>query len=91
LKKYVKLDLPLKKFIIKPALATGIMGVCSYTMFFILNRIIPGNKATIIAIIFAVIIYLLAVATLKIYSKEDIYMLPKGQKIYRILEKMKIY
>ena len=28
---------------------------------------------------------------IKIYNKEDIYMLPKGDKIYRILEKLKIY
>ena len=48
LKKYVKLDLPFRKFVLKPALATAIMGVCSYTIFLVLNSIIPGNKATII-------------------------------------------
>lgn len=91
LKKYVKLDLPFKKFVIKPAIATGIMGVCSYTLFLLLNVIIPGNKATIISMLFAVIIYILAVVALKIYNKEEVYMLPKGEKIYKILEKMKIY
>lgn len=91
LKKYVKLDLPFKKFVIKPAIATGIMGVCSYTLFLLLNVIIPGNKATIISMLFAVIIYILAVVALKIYNKEEIYMLPKGEKIYKILEKIKIY
>ena len=91
LKKYVKLDLPFRKFVLKPALATGIMGVCSYTLFLVLKGINLGNKATIISIIFAVIIYILAVVVLKIYSKEDIYMLPKGEKIYKILEKLKIY
>lgn len=91
LKKYVKLDLPFKKFVIKPAIATGIMGICSYTIFLLLSVIIPGNKATIISMIFAVIIYILAVIALKIYNKEEIYMLPKGDKIYKILEKIKIY
>ena len=91
LKRYVKLDLPFKKFVFKPALATIIMGVCSYTTYSILNGIISGNKATIISIIFAIVIYLISVVALKIYNKEDIYMLPKGEKIYRILEKMKIY
>lgn len=47
--------------------------------------------ATIIAIIIAVIIYLLAVIALKIFSKEDILMIPYGTKIYKILEKLKIY
>lgn len=91
LKKYIKIDLPFRKFVIKPALATGIMGVCSYTLFVIVSGIMPGNKATIIAMLFAVIIYFLSVAILKIYNKEEIYMLPKGEKIYNILEKMKIY
>ena len=85
LKRYVKLDLPFKKFVFKPALATIIMGVCSYTTYSILNGIISGNKATIISIIFAIVIYLISVVALKIYNKEDIYMLPKGEKIYRIL------
>ncbi len=91
LKKYVKLDLPFNKFVIKPAIATTIMAVCSYTLYLLLDRIISGRLATIIAMLFAVIIYLSAVVALKIYNKEDIYMLPKGEKIYRILEKLKIY
>lgn len=91
LNKNVKLDLTFRKFFLKPVLATAIMGVCSYTVFLLLNSIIPGNKATIISILFAMIIYVLSVAVLKIYNKEDIYMLPKGDKIYKILEKMKIY
>ena len=83
LKKYVKLDLPLGKFVIKPAIATGIMSVCSYTLYVILKGIIPGNTATLIAMAFAVIVYIAAVLALKIYNREDIYMLPKGEKIYK--------
>ena len=91
LKKYVKLDLPFNKFVIKPVIATTIMAICSYTLYLLMNRIISGNLATLIAMIFAVIIYLAAVVALKIYNKEDIYMLPKGEKIYKFLEKLKIY
>lgn len=91
LKKYVKLDLPLGKFVIKPAIATGIMSVCSYTLYVILKGIIPENTATLIAMAFAVIVYIAAVLALKIYNREDIYMLPKGEKIYKFLEKKKIY
>ena len=91
LKKHVQLKLPFKKFVFKPLIATTIMGICSYTLFTILNGIKMGNKATIISIIFAIIIYLISVIALKIYDKEDILMLPKGTKIYNLLEKMKIY
>ena len=91
LKKYVKLDLPFNKFVIKPAIATAIMAICSYTLYLLMDRIISGRLATIIAMLFAVVIYLAAVVALKIYNKEDIYMLPKGNKIYKFLEKTKIY
>ena len=91
LKKYVKLDLPFNKFVIKPAIATAIMAICSYTLYLLMYRIISGRLATIIAMLFAVVIYLAAVVALKIYNKEDIYMLPKGDKIYKFLEKTKIY
>ena len=91
LKKYVKLDLPFNKFVIKPAIATAIMGICSYTAYLLLRGIISGRLATIVSILFAAIVYVLAVLALKIYNKEDIYMLPRGEKIYNILEKLKIY
>ena len=69
------------------------MGICSYTIYLLLmnNGIFYGNKATIIAMLFAVIIYVLAVISLKIYNEEDIKMLPKGDKILKILKKVKIY
>ena len=93
LKKYIKIDLSFMKFVIKPIIASGIMGICSYTIYLLLmnNGIFYGNKATIIAMLFAVIIYVLAVITLKIYNEEDIIMLPKGDKILKILKKFKIY
>ena len=45
----------------------------------------------IIAMLVAVALYALAVVVLKIFTKEEIKMLPAGDKIVRILEKIKIY
>ena len=91
LRKNVKLDLTLGKFLIKPILATIIMGVCSYFMYGILCGIIIERWATILSMIFAVIIYILAILSLKILNKEDIYMIPFGKKIYKILQRLGIY
>ena len=44
-----------------------------------------------IAIIAAVIIYILAIFALKVFSKEEILTLPMGNKICKVLEKLKIY
>ena len=91
LRKNIKLELGFSKLILKPVVATAIMGICSYFIFNILNGIIIEKMATIIAIIVAVVVYGLSIVVLKIFSKEEIYMLPYGTKIYGVLEKLKIY
>lgn len=89
--RHIKIDINLKKYIFKPAIATFIMGICSYFIYIKLNGIIAERMATIIAISVAVIIYLLAILALKIFTKEEITALPMGEKIYKILKKSKIY
>ena len=91
LRKNIKLDLTFSKFVIKPILATTIMGICSYFIYSTLSGIIVERLATIIAIVVAVIIYVLAVIILKIFTKEELKMMPVGDKITTFLEKLKIY
>ena len=91
LRKTIKLNLTLTKLFIKPLLAVTIMAICSYCSYMLLTGIIAEKLATIIAIIIAIIIYTLAIIALKVLSKEEIEMLPAGNKIYKILEKLKIY
>lgn len=87
----MELELSISKFLIKPVIATAMMGICSYAIYFILSGIIAEKLATIMAIIVAIVIYGLALVILKIFTKEEIFMIPYGQKLYRILEKMGIY
>ena len=87
----MKLDLTFSKFITKPVIATIAMGICSYAVYFILTSINVGKLATIIAILVAILVYVLAVIRLKIFTKEEIFMIPYGQKLYKILEKFGIY
>lgn len=91
LKRNIKLNLTFSKFIIKPVIATTIMGICSYFIYSSLLGIISGNLATIIAIISAVIIYAISVIVLKVFTKEELQMMPAGDKICAILEKLRIY
>lgn len=87
----MKLNLNFSKFVAKPALATIMMAICSYATYLILSSIIAAKLATIIAIIVAIIVYIIAVVVLKIFTKEEIFMIPYGQKFYKILKKFKIY
>lgn len=91
LKRTIKLKLGFRRFVIKPILATIIMAICSYFIYSLLLGIIAEKLATIIATVSAIIIYALAVVALRVFTKQEIKMLPAGNKICMILEKLKIY
>ncbi len=91
LRRNMKLGLSFSKFIVKPLLASGMMAICSYGVYLLLEGINAGKMATIIAIIVAVIVYVLSVFVLKILDKEEIKMIPYGYKLNKILEKIGLY
>lgn len=91
LRKNMKLDLSFSKFIIKPFLATIAMSICSYSIYLLLGGINSGKLVTIISILIAIIVYILALIALKIFTKEELLMVPCGSKIYKILEKLGLY
>ena len=69
--KNIKLDLNFSTFILKPIFATIIMGICSYSLYVLLNSITSEKIATIISIVFAILVYLIEIIALKILNKED--------------------
>lgn len=91
LRRNMKIDLKFSKAVIKPMVSCIMMGVCSYAIYFILANMISARIATVVAITTAIIVYTLAVVVLKVFSKEEIFMIPYGQKLYRLLEKIGIY
>ena len=91
LKKNMDIKFEFSKYVVKPIIATLIMSVCSYAVYLGISSIISGKIATIIAIAVAVIIYILAVVALKVFTKEEIFMIPYGQKIYKLFQKIGIY
>ena len=91
LRRTIKLNLTFKKFVVKPIIAVTIMAICSYFTYMMLLGIIAEKLATIVSILVAVVIYVLAIIALKVMSKDEIEMLPCGQKVYNVLKKLKIY
>ena len=76
LQKNIDINLKFFKFIVKPAVATIAMAICSYGAFLFICGITSEKLATIISILIAVFIYLITITVLKIFSKEEILMLP---------------
>ncbi len=91
LRKLISLDLTKMNFVIKPVIATALMGISAYlTQTYLPNLISSSRLVTIIAILVAVIVYILSIILLKIFSREDYHMLPYGDKIYHFFEKLKL-
>ncbi len=92
LKRTVKLEFSISGLIVKPLLVTIIMSGISYAVYHLaLSLGMVSMVATMIGIIVAVVVYGILVIVFRILSEEDIYMLPNGEKIYRFLQKIKIY
>ena len=51
---------------------------------------IHSKLATLVAICAAVVVYFIAVLLFRLIKKEEVLMIPKGNKIYGLLHKMKL-
>jgi len=91
LRKEIKLNLNLYNHLLKPTIASGIMGVIVYFTYKLIENLSGNTIACFVGILIGIIIYLILVLIMKILSKEDIYMIPYGTKIYNILIKLKVY
>lgn len=91
LKKSIRLELSIHKFLLKPMIATTMMGICSYFLYHHLKIYCIEKIATMITLILSIIIYILSVLVLKIFDKEEIYMIPYGEKIFYCLKKIGLY
>lgn len=79
--------MPLKETIVKPLVASAIMGVFTYLSYKGCTLIGIGNTiSTIISIIVSVIIYLVCVILLRILNKKEVEQLPYGNRICKILK-----
>ena len=89
--KNIKLELPFKKFVLKPVIATIMMCICTISAYNCFSNILGSRLSTIIALAIAVITYVLSVIVMKIFNEEEISMLPSGGKVYMWLVKFGIY
>lgn len=83
----VRVRLKWRGIFLKPLFSGVLCGVAAWATNGLLARIMPGTVATILAILIAGIVYVLLLLLLGAFTREDILMLPKGQKIAQILEK----
>lgn len=86
--KYVHLDIKILKSFFRPFLATLASSVFTITSFKIIDKISRQSVATLSAILITVVVYFILLFAMKIIVKEELMMLPKGEKICRFLGKL---
>lgn len=91
LNKNINLKFNKNKYFTKPVLACIIMGIIAYMFYNITTPKIGSTLSTIFSIIICLIVYIILVIILKIFSKEDMYMIPFGKEIYNFLKKLRLY
>lgn len=88
--KTINFKFSILRLAIRPILATIIMIFSSYGVYKLLIFVISIKISTIIAIFVAIIVFGISVLILRIFSNEEIQMLPNGEKVYKSLKKMKL-
>ena len=80
----------LRRSFLRPLLAAGVMGVFVWLIYDPLSEIFGSGRlmsllAVLLTVALAAVIYLLMLVALKALPKEDVLMLPKGEKIAKFL------
>ncbi|HEY4543633.1 MAG TPA: polysaccharide biosynthesis protein [Tissierellaceae bacterium] len=76
-----------KDIIIKPTISAVTMGIIVSVSFNLIKNIIGDSKASLVAVLIGGISYVVLLVVTKTITKEDILLLPKGEKIVKILNR----
>ena len=88
--KYIGIEIKFFKNFLKAFLASviaSVLTVCSYQL---ISGFGHPSIATIISIMITIVAYFILLFLLNAFEKSDVIILPKGQKIYGLLKKMKL-
>ncbi len=73
--------------LIKPLIAALICGAAAYFSEMLFDLVTVQKIATILAVLVAIIVYIISLLLLRAIKREDILQMPKGNKIVKVLEK----
>lgn len=91
LKKVTNVSLDYKDIFLKPTIASVIMSlfcILSYKLIFYFSH--NNNFSTLISIFFAIIIYFFVMIIIKGFNRQDLELIPLGNKIIKVLDKFNL-
>lgn len=90
IKKAMGVKFPIKEFVIKPLITVITMFISVKLSYAFIAGLIGGKLATLISIAIGGIVYGLVLIGIGGIKKEEILTMPKGNKIYKVLRKLKL-
>lgn len=88
LKKYAQVKMDIQLVFIRPALASILMGACAYASYKLMLLAIDSMTIAMFgAIMVGVVVYVVLIFALKAITKEELAMMPKGDKLVKIANK----
>ncbi|MCD8157533.1 MAG: polysaccharide biosynthesis protein [Clostridiales bacterium] len=91
LKKAAGIKYDFVSILLKPLIVSLIMGAGCLGIYKLLYMVLPYNSiCTIFAILAAIVIFVIALALMKGFKREDLILLPMGRKMIGILERFKL-
>lgn len=73
---------------LKPLFGSIICGAAAYVSYELLEKVVPGTLATLLAIVVAAVFYAVALLLMHTFTENEIKMLPKGNNLVTILAKL---
>ena len=90
LNKYTDIKVSILKVTVRPLIASAIMGVVVYMAYQYGVDLLGVKKAAFIAIMAGIAVYVVALPITGTITKEDMALLPKGEKLYGLMKKLKL-
>lgn len=94
--KYVKINITVSKYILKPLISGIIMGISAIGVYKLMMLILGAGFianliATLISIAVAAVVYFGFIFVLHVLNEHEVKQLPGGNALYRMLVKLRIY
>lgn len=88
--RHVGIQIKFFKNFLKAFSASAIASVLTVATYQLISRLGRPSIATIVAILVTIVAYFVLLFVVKAFEKSDVILLPKGQKIYRLLQKIRL-
>ena len=88
--KYAGLELNFTRDFVRPIFCAAICALSAFGAYTLFSELHPGRIATLASIFVAAVVYVVVIFVFKAITRDDVMLIPKGAKLCRVLEKLKL-